>query len=199
MKKRVLCPLAPGFEELEAVAIIDLLRRAGAQVVTASVDTPNPVVGKHRIRVMADLDLPEALAEWGEDGFDLVVLPGGPGVAGLAANGALRDLLAARMRSGRLVAAICAAPTVLAAAGLPAGTPVTCWPGSRGELPPDTDWRDAPVVVSPEGASSATLITGRGPGAAIPFGLALVEALYGPAAAARLARDLSPPADEVGA
>jgi 4-methyl-5(b-hydroxyethyl)-thiazole monophosphate biosynthesis len=190
MKKRVLCPLAPGFEELEAVAIIDLLRRAGAQVVTASVDTPNPVVGKHRIRVMADLDLPEALSEWGDEGFDLVVLPGGPGVAGLAANPSLRELLAARMASGRLVAAICAGPTVLAAAGLPAGTPLTCWPGSRVELPAGTDWRDAPVVVTP------TVITGRGPGAAIAFGLALVEALYGAGAAADLARTLTPPADE---
>jgi 4-methyl-5(b-hydroxyethyl)-thiazole monophosphate biosynthesis len=191
MKKRVLCPLAPGFEELEAVAIIDLLRRAGAQVVTASVDTPNPVVGKHRIRVMADIDLPEALAEWGADGFDLVVLPGGPGVAGLAANAALRELLAARMASGRLVAAICAAPTVLAAAGLPPGTPLTCWPGSRAELPADADWRDAAVVTSPDGA----IITGRGPGASIAFGLALVSALYGPAAAADLAESIAPPAE----
>jgi putative intracellular protease/amidase len=116
MKKRVLCPLAPGFEELEAIAIIDLLRRAGDQVITASVGTANPVIGKHRVRVMADIDLAEALAEWGDDGFDLVVLPGGPGVATLSESEPLRALLAARIASGRLVAAICAAPTLLAAA-----------------------------------------------------------------------------------
>ena len=60
MKKRVLCPLAPGFEELEAIATIDLLRRAGAQVITASVGAANPIPGKNRVRVMADIDLAEA-------------------------------------------------------------------------------------------------------------------------------------------
>jgi 4-methyl-5(b-hydroxyethyl)-thiazole monophosphate biosynthesis len=185
MKKRVLCPLAPGFEELEAIAIIDLLRRAGDQVITASVGTANPVIGKHRVRVMADIDLAEALAEWGDDGFDLVVLPGGPGVATLSESEPLRALLAARIASGRLVAAICAAPTLLAAAGLPASTPITSWPGARDALAAFADWRDAPVVVAPG------VITGRGPGTSVAFALALVEALHGAEAAAHLARDLA--------
>jgi 4-methyl-5(b-hydroxyethyl)-thiazole monophosphate biosynthesis len=184
MKKRVLCPLAPGFEELEAIATVDLLRRAGAQVITASVGAANPIQGRNRVRVMADLDLAEALDEWG-DAFDLVVLPGGPGVTTLAESAPLRALLSARIASGRLVAAICAAPTVLAAAGLPTSTPITSWPGSREALSAYTDWRDAPVVMAPG------VITGRGPGASVPFALALVEALYGAGAAADLARDLA--------
>ena len=79
-KPRVLVPLGTGFEELEAIAAIDLLRRAGCQVVTCSVGAANPIVGRNRLRVMADLDLSEALAEWGDD-WDLVLLPGGLGEA----------------------------------------------------------------------------------------------------------------------
>ena len=90
--KRVLVPLAPGFEEVEALTVVDYLRRAGAHVVTASVGAKNPIAGKQRIRVMADIDLQEALDEWG-DAFDLVVLPGGPGVAKLAESEPLMQLL----------------------------------------------------------------------------------------------------------
>lgn len=184
MKKRVLVPLAPGFEELEAIAIIDLLRRAGAHVVTASVDAPNPIVGKHRVRIMSDIDLPEALDEWG-DSWDLVVLPGGPGVAGLEANTRLVDLLRSRIAAGAPVAAICAAPTVLAAAGLPTTTPITSWPGSKDALGAFADWRDELVVRAPG------VITGRGPGAAVPFALALVGLLYGADAEAAMAHDIA--------
>jgi len=184
MKKRVLIPLAPEFEELEAIAMIDILRRAGAQVVTASVDARNPIVGKHRIRVMSDIDLPEALDEWGDD-WDLIALPGGPGVVGLMANTALMDLLKRRIAAGLPVAAICAAPTVLAAAGLPTTTPITSWPGSRPDLAAFADWRDEPVVATP------TVITGRGPGAALPFAIALVAHLYGEAAATALNQDIA--------
>jgi 4-methyl-5(b-hydroxyethyl)-thiazole monophosphate biosynthesis len=184
MKKRVLIPLAPGFEELEAIAAIDLLRRAGAHVVTASVDAPNPIAGKNRVRVMADIDLPEALDEWG-DAWDLVVLPGGPGVVGLAANERLVALLADRIRAQRPVAAICAAPTVLALAGLPTDTPITSWPGSRPDLAAFSDWRDEAVVATP------TVVTGRGPGTSVPFALALVALLYGAEAARALSADIA--------
>lgn len=184
MKKRVLIPLAPEFEELEAIAMIDILRRAGAQVITASVDAPNPIVGKHRIRVMADIDLEEALNEWGDE-WDLVALPGGPGVAGLAANEALMGLLRRRIAGNLPVAAICAAPTVLAAAGLPLATPITSWPGSIADLSAYSDWRDEAVVVTP------TVITGRGPGVSVPFAFALVAHLFGAVAANSLRDEIA--------
>jgi len=183
MKKRVLIPLAPGFEELEAVAMVDLLRRAGAHVVTASVDAPNPIVGRNRLRMMADIDLDEALDEWG-DAWDLVALPGGKGVEGLAANPRLMQLLRARLEAGQPVAAICAAPLVLAKAGLPKGAILTSWPGVRETLEASAEWRDAPVVVA------GSLITGRGAGASIAFAEALVEALFGATTRDELVQEL---------
>ena len=178
-KKRVLVPLAPGFEELEAIAVVDYLRRAGAQVVTASVDAPNPITGRNRVRIMADIDLAEALEEWGE-AWDLVVLPGGPGVSALAESEALRGLLARRIEAGALTGAICAAPRLLASAGLAATTRVTNHPGCREDLGAFGAYTtDAEAV---DGAE----ITSRGPGTAVAFALALVEALYGADAAAAL-------------
>lgn len=180
--KRVLVPLAPGFEEVEALTVVDYLRRAGAHVVTASVGAANPITGKHKIRVMADIDLPEALAEWG-DAFDLVVLPGGPGVKNLAASDTLMQLLRDRLAKGAPTAAICAAPTVLAAAGLDRKTRITSWPGSRPDLADfaayaeDTVVRDGPITTS------------RGPGTSVPFALALVAQLFGDEAAAELRAD----------
>lgn len=171
--KRVLVPLAPGFEEVEALTVVDYLRRAGAHVVTASVGAPNPITGKHRIRVMADIDLSEAIEEWG-DAFDLVVLPGGPGVKGLAASEPLMELLRERLQKGDPTAAICAAPTVLAAAGLDRGTRITSWPGSRSELADFSGYAEDTVVV--DGA----ITTSRGAGTAVPFALALIEHLFGP-------------------
>lgn len=183
MKKRVLVPLAPKFEELEAVAVIDILRRAGAHVVTASVDATNPIVGRNRLRLMADLDISEALAEWGSE-WDLVVLPGGPGVATLEENEALMALLGARIAEGGLVAAICAAPRVLLKAGLDPATPMTNFPGCRAELDACTAYSEASVVAGPK------VITSRGAGTSIAFALACVEALYGEADAARVATEI---------
>ena len=106
--KRALVLLAPGFEELEAIAPIDLLRRAEVHVVTASVGGRNPIVGRNRIRVMADLDLQEALDEWGDD-WDLVIVPGGAkGVEVLLGDERVLRLVSARLTAGRPVAAICA-------------------------------------------------------------------------------------------
>jgi len=180
--KRVLVPLAPGFEEVEALTVVDYLRRAGAHVVTASVGAPNPITGKNRIRVMADIDLAEALAEWG-DAFDLVVLPGGPGVAQLIASPTLMQLLADRLAAHALTAAICAAPTVLAAAGLDRKTRITSWPGSRPDLADFANYSEDTVVVD------LPIITSRGPGTSVPFALALVAQLFGADAAAALRKD----------
>jgi 4-methyl-5(b-hydroxyethyl)-thiazole monophosphate biosynthesis len=180
VSKRVLVPLAPGFEEVEALAPVDLLRRAGCQVVTASVGAPNPIVGRNRIRVMADLDLAEALAEWG-DAWDLVLLPGGAkGTENLEADEGLLGLLTRRLAAGGLTAAICAAPRVLAAAGLARSVAVTGHPGCRGDLADFADYREEAVV------RAGHVITSRGPGTAMALGLACVEALCGPAVAAKV-------------
>lgn len=176
---RALVLLATGVEELEAIAPIDLLRRAGVHVVTASVGARNPIVGRNRIRLMADLDLAEALVEWGDD-WDLVVVPGGAaGVEALMADERVLDLLRGRLTAGRLTAAICAGPKVLARAGLAAGTAITSHPGVQGDLAA-YDYRTDAVV------STGAVITSRGPGTAVAFGLALVEALCGVEAASSL-------------
>lgn len=180
--KRVLVPLAPGFEEVEALTVVDYLRRAGAQVVTASVGAPNPIGGKHRIRVMADIDLSEALDEWGED-FAAVVLPGGPAVQKLAESETLLALVSGRLSRGELTAAICAAPLVLAKAGLDTGTRITSWPGVRGELVAYTQYSEERVV------RDGNVITSRGPGTSVEFALALVEALFGAGKADEIRRD----------
>lgn len=177
--KRVLVPLAPGFEEVEAITVVDYLRRAGAHVVTAAVGSLNPVPGKHLVRVTADTDLDSAIAAARGD-FALVVLPGGPHVEHLRASAPLMSLVSHRLLEGRPTAAICAAPVLLAEAGLEAGTRVTSWPGVRDQL---TRYRyeESPVV------KDHHVITSRGPGTAVPFALALVETLYGLSEARRLA------------
>lgn len=180
--KRVLVPLAPGFEEVEALTVVDYLRRAGAHVVTASVGAPNPITGKHRIRVMADIDLPEALAEWGED-FAAVVLPGGPAVAKLAESEEVVALVRGRLERKELVGAICAAPLVLAKAGLDPATRITSWPGVRGELATFSNYLEETVV------RDGAVITSRGPGTSVAFALALVEALFGVGKAEEVRRD----------
>ena len=180
MKKRVLVPLGPGFEELEAVAVLDLLRRAGCHVVSASVGGRNPIVGRNRIRIMADIDIGDAMAEWGHD-WDLVVLPGGlGGVGALEACEPLMALVRERVAAGALIAAICAAPRALKAAGLAPSTPVTNHPGCAADLDDFSDYREEPVVVA------GPVITSRGPGTAVVFALACIDALLGPDKAAEI-------------
>ena len=179
-RARVLVPLGPGFEELEAIAVIDVLRRAGCHVVTASVGAANPIVGRNRIRVMADLDIEDALVEWGES-WDLVVLPGGlGGVAAIEAHEGLSTLLRERLAAGGLTAAICAAPRALKAAGLPRSTALTGHPACRADLEDYDQYRTDAVVVD------GHVITSRGPGTALAFGLACVEALCGPGRTAEI-------------
>jgi protein deglycase len=170
---RVLVPLADGFEEIEAVTIIDLLRRAGVEVVTAAL-SPGAVRGSHGITLEPDMDLDAAL----EQQFDMVALPGGmPGAANLAADARVLAVLRLLADSGRFTAAICAAPGVLAKAGLLAGKRATSFPGFLGEEnAPGTYVLEDPVV------EDGKVITSRGPGTAMDFALALVQRLEGAAA-----------------
>lgn len=174
--KRVLVPLAPGFEELEAVTIVDLLRRAGVEVVTAALDS-SPVTGNHGISIAADTTLAAVL----DQDFDMIVLPGGlPGAHHLRDDARLVELLKRMAAAGRTTAAICAAPAVLAAAGLLDGRRATSFPGFL-----DAATVRGLVLVGDPVVSDGNVVTSRGPGTAMDFALALVERLEG--AAARVA------------
>ncbi len=169
---RVLVPLAAGFEELEAVTIIDLLRRADIEVVVAGL-IEGPVCGAHGITITPDTTLADVL-----DGeFDMLALPGGlPGADHLAADAGLRGLLRDMAASGRFTAAICAAPRALAAAGVLQGRRATSFPGAlSNEVMSEITYEESAVV------SDGKVITSRGPGTAIDFALALIGALVGEA------------------
>jgi protein deglycase len=171
---RVLVPLAEGFEEIEAVTVVDLLRRAGIEVCTAALGpgfTPALVVGSHGIGVRADARLPEV----DDAAFDMIVLPGGmPGAAHLKEDPRVLELLQRASVRGAFVAAICAAPGVLAHAGLLAGRAATSFPGFLdGQSAPGLQLSTAPVVID------GRLVTSRGPGTAIDFALTLIELLAG--------------------
>ena len=123
---KVLVPLADGCEELEAVTIIDLLRRAGIEVVTAGLK-PGIVLASRGVRLVPDLTLDVALQE----DYDMVVLPGGmPGASHLKADARIIELLKKMAAAQKFTAAICAAPMVLAEAGILDGKRATCYPGS---------------------------------------------------------------------
>jgi 4-methyl-5(b-hydroxyethyl)-thiazole monophosphate biosynthesis len=164
--KRVLVPLAEGFEELEAVTIIDILRRAGVEVVVASL-AGSPVTGSHGIRLAADTPLAAVL----EQDFDMIALPGGmPGAEHLKNDPRIAGFVRRLHGRGSPVAAICAAPMVLAAAGVLEGRRATGYPGFLADAAADA------VVVD------RNVITSRGPGTALDFALTLVETLAGAAA-----------------
>jgi protein deglycase len=164
----VLVPLAQGCEELEAVTVVDLLRRAGVHVVTAGLDNA-PVRASRGVVLVADMTLDEALKQE----YDMVVLPGGlPGADHLDGDPRIRGLLRTMADSGRYTAAICAAPKVLASTGLLEGKKVTSFPGVLDAFA-DLDYRSDPVV------QDGRLITSRGPGTAMDFALTLIENLLG--------------------
>ncbi|MCU0842270.1 MAG: DJ-1/PfpI family protein [Thiobacillaceae bacterium] len=166
----VLVPLAPGFEDLEAVTIVDILRRAGVEVVTAGLQ-PGLVQGSRGMRVQPDATLDEARRR----DFDMIALPGGlPGSEHLKNDPRVQALLREMAGAGKYTAAICAAPMALAEAGLLDGRRATSYPGvvDRMALPGTTYLAD-PVVVD------GRVITSRGPGTALDFALALAELLTG--------------------
>jgi len=178
MNKRVLCLLAPGFEEIETLTPVDLLRRAGAEVVLASINGESWVTGRSAITVRADAFLADVTGET----FDLLVLPGGPGVKALRSDGRAARLAREQAKAGRPVGAICAAPTVLADAGLLAGKRYTAHFSVHNELP---EALGAERVVE-----DGDLITSRGAGTALDFGLALVRRLFGEAKASEIAESV---------
>ncbi|MGH8454385.1 MAG: DJ-1 family glyoxalase III [Nevskiales bacterium] len=171
---RVLVPLAEGFEEIEAVTIIDVLRRAGIKVVVAGLK-PGAVTGSHGIRIDTDLALDAARAA----DYALIALPGGlPGADHLEQDPRIRRLVLEMAAAGKTVSAICAAPRVLASAGLLEGRRATSYPGFLD--PQRVNYQEDAVVIDGQ------LITSRGPATAMTFALTLVETLAGPAKRAEL-------------
>jgi 4-methyl-5(b-hydroxyethyl)-thiazole monophosphate biosynthesis len=166
----VLVPLADGCEELEAVTVIDLLRRAGINVVTASLKQ-GPVRASRGVVLVADMTLDEAL----QQDYDMVVLPGGlPGADYLDQDQRIRELLVNMADSDRFTAAICAAPKALANAGILKGKRATSYPGVLSGMDlPATEVEDVPVL------QDGKVITSRGPGTAMDFSLTLIENLLG--------------------
>lgn len=168
-----------GFEEVEAVVLIDLLRRAEYSVETISVAGSNEVTGSHDITVKTDSLLEEVDFNKG----DMLLLPGGPAVGKLVENEKVLELVRDFAGSGRLVAAICAAPLVLHAAGILEGKKVTSYPNVREKLT-SVEYSEEKVVVD------GKIITSRGVGTAIDMGLKIVELISGQDKAAKLAEKI---------
>ena len=165
---KVLVPLAAGCEELEAVTIVDLLRRAGIEVVMAGLQ-PGIIKASRGTQLVPDALLDSVL----RDEFDMVVLPGGmPGARHLKEDGRVQALLKRLAGEGKYTAAICAAPMALAEAGLLSGRKATAYPGVLEKLGlPDVELQNQAVV------KDGTVITSRGPGTAMDFALELIEIL----------------------
>lgn len=167
---RVLVPLATGCEELEAVTIIDLLRRADVEVISAGLQS-GPVTGSRGTVLLPD----KLLDEVKDEVFDLVVLPGGlPGADYLQQDSRIKQILLNAHQHGRYIAAICAAPKVLASIGLLDNRNATAYPGVlKPQQFPD-------VMISTQAvAVDGNIITSKGPGTAMDFALALIECLCG--------------------
>lgn len=169
----VLVPLAEGFEEIEALTVVDVLRRGGQKVVTASLETFLQVSGAHGISVQADALLQDVV----DGDYDAIVLPGGGGgTERMRKNIVLIRRLQRQAGEKRLICAICAAPAVLVEAGvLDSDVQVTCYPACQMEL--DRPWVPAPVV------ADGNVITGQAPGSAMLFALVVLKTLAGEAAA----------------
>ncbi len=165
MKKKIAVHLADGFEEIEAVSIIDVLRRAGLDVLVVSVTGKMDVLGAHQIIVMADV----LFEKVNYDEIYMIVLPGGmPGAANLDAHAGLKGQIMNFVAENKQLAAICAAPLVFGNLGILEGEKAVCYPGFEGYL------KDAEVLKIPV-VESGNIITGRGPGVAIQFALKIVE------------------------
>lgn len=177
MKKQIAVHLADGFEEIEAVSIIDVLRRAGLEVLVVSVMQKPEVKGAHQLSIVADI----LFEQVNYDEIQMIVLPGGmPGAANLDAHTGLKTKIKQFSTENRLLAAICAAPLVFGNLGLLEGKQAVCYPGFEKYL------KGAEVLSVPV-TESGNIITGRGPGAAIPFALKIVEKLVSKEKASMLA------------
>ena len=166
---KVLIPLAKGCEELEAVTLIDILRRADITVITASLTAQRQIKASRGVQLIADSTIENVMF----DDFDMMILPGGqPGTDNLNDDPHIHAILKRLAHSNKATAAICAAPLVLASAGLLEGKSATCYPGVliANEWPTISLKEDAVVI-------DGNVLTSKGPGTAIDFSLAIIEYL----------------------
>ncbi|WP_054739015.1 DJ-1 family glyoxalase III [Cellulosilyticum ruminicola] len=168
---------ATGYEEVEALAVVDVLRRGGVDVSMVGV-TGKAVASARQISINMD----QTIDEVNHDEIDMMVLPGGiPGVDNLKANETLVENLKAFKKEGKWIAAICAGPTILGELGLLEGEKATCYPGCEDALTGAT-------VVNERAVVSNKIITGKGAGAALEFGLAILSVIKGEEAACKIAK-----------
>ncbi len=179
MPKRALVILAQGFEEIEAITIIDILRRAGIDVTVSGLNAIE-IKGSHGITLIAD----EKLDTIKED-FQACILPGGlAGAKNLASSEKVNLMIKQMHKNGKIIAAICASPAiVLAPAGILKNKTATCYPGMQDSFGKETIFKEAAVVID------GNIITSRGPATALLFALSIVEILCGKEARDKLKRD----------
>ncbi len=158
--------LATGFEEIEALTIVDILRRDKIEVVMVSVENLEYVTGSHNITVKADI--PYTKADFKE--IDMLILPGGPGHIKLSEHQKLTERILEFNHAQKRISAICAAPTVLGKLGVLNGKKAVCYPGCEGDL-------QGATVLKDEVVTDGNITTSRGVGTAIPFALELVKLL----------------------
>ena len=171
--------LGTGFEETEAIAPLDLLRRAGVEIKTVGING-KIVVGSHKIGVEADLELKDLETS----DLEMVILPGGlGGVASIRASKEAMEAVRFAYENGKYTAAICAGPTVLADLGITDGKNATCYPGCDSQM-------GSANMVCAAAVTDGKLITGTSAGCAIPFGLELIAALKGRLEADRIAEQI---------
>ena len=171
--------LGTGFEETEAIAPIDLLRRAGIPTTTVGINGTT-VYGSHNIGIAADI----TIGQMDLTDLEMIVLPGGlGGVASIRACKEAMDAIRFAWENGKYTAAICAGPTVLADLGITDGKNATCYPGCEGQM-------GSAVMVHEAAVIDGKLITGTSAGCAVPFGLALIAALKGQEEADRIAKQI---------
>ena len=167
--KKVLVFLVNGFEEIESMAPIDLLRRAGIIVDTVSINEDNQVTSSRKIRVLTDKTIDEINFE----NYEMIVLPGGPGTENYMKSEKLLEKLK-EFSINRKLGAICAAPTILSALGILNGKQAICFPACEPDL-----IKDGAIIVNQDVVKDNNIITSRGAGTAIDFSLALIEELLG--------------------
>ena len=178
---KVCLHLADGFEEIEAITVVDILRRADIEVQTVSIMGRKEVVGAHQIRVMADVLF--GYVDYSQ--VDMIILPGGgQGTKNIDEHAALTGQITKFTAEGKWIAAICAAPMVLGRLGLLDGKSATCYPGCEPQLKGADISLAAPVVLD------GKIITSRGPGTSFEFGLKIVEVIKGLELAERLRAEM---------
>ncbi|XP_030554126.1 protein dj-1beta [Drosophila novamexicana] len=183
MTKSALIILAPGAEEMEFTIAADVLRRAGVNVTVAGLNGSEPVKCSRDVVIVPDKSLEEALAD---EPYDVVVLPGGLGGSNAMGDSkAIGELLRSQESAGRLIAAICAAPTALAKHGIATGKTLTSYPAMKPQLVDKYCYVDDANVVQ-----DGNLITSRGPGTAYEFALKISEQLAGTAKAQEVAKGM---------